>query len=109
LGEASIACFCGKHMLSYAQTPQKHMARHIEGPQGYTGGPNWPAAVLWRDTRGGAAAWKCAVSRNQAVLDQIFCRTPYCLRLRSTTSGLGTYHLWVCAPSSLVQVPVSGT
>jgi hypothetical protein len=38
-------------------------------------GPNGPAAVLW-DTRGGAAL-KCAVSQNPAVLDQIFCRTPW--------------------------------
>ena len=51
------------------------MPRHIEGPQGYTGGPNGPAAVL-QDTRGGAT-WKYAVSQNPAALDQIFCRTPY--------------------------------
>jgi hypothetical protein len=54
--------------------PKIHMPIHIEGPQGCTGGPNGPAAVL-RDTRGGIT-WKYAVSQNPAVLDQIFDRTP---------------------------------
>jgi hypothetical protein len=59
----------------YAQNPQEHMPRHIEGPRGYPGGPNGPAAVL-QDTRRGAT-WNHAVSHNPAVLDQILCRTPY--------------------------------
>jgi hypothetical protein len=61
--------------LDVLKSPKIHMPRHIEGPQGYTGGPNGPAAVL-QDTRGGAT-WKYAVSQNPAALDQIFCRTPY--------------------------------
>jgi hypothetical protein len=39
-------------MSRYAHLPPKrHVTRHIEGPQGYTGGPNGPAVVP-RDTRG---------------------------------------------------------
>jgi hypothetical protein len=50
-----------------SQTPSSYVAIRTEGPQGYPGGPNGPAAVL-KYTRGGAK-WKCAVSQNPAVLD----------------------------------------
>jgi hypothetical protein len=64
--------------------PKRHMPRHIEGPQGHTGGPNGPAAVL-QDTRGGVT-WKYAVSQNPAALDQIFDRTPYKREAASATN-----------------------
>jgi hypothetical protein len=61
--------------ISYVETPNSYGAIRTEGPQGYPGGPNGPAAVL-QGTRGGAT-WKNAVSQNPAVVDQIFDRTPY--------------------------------
>jgi hypothetical protein len=71
----------GKLLFHTPQTPNSYVAIRTEGPQGYPGGPNGPAAVL-QGTRGGAT-WKYAVSQNPAALGQIFCRTPYftCVRM----------------------------
>jgi hypothetical protein len=47
--------------------PSKYICQNISrGPQGYPGGPNGPAAVLW-DTQGGAT-WKCAVSQGDPAV-----------------------------------------
>jgi hypothetical protein len=64
---------------------QRYIPRHIEGLQGHPGGPNGPAAVL-QDTRSGIT-WKYAVSQNPAVLDQIFCRTPYAWKEKAAAPG----------------------
>jgi hypothetical protein len=49
-----IVSFCGKHMLLDMLKNPKYICQNISrGPQGYPGGPNGPAAVLW-DTQGGS-------------------------------------------------------
>ena len=54
-------------MLFDMLKPPKYICQNISrGGQGYPGGPNGPAAVLW-DTQGGAT-WKCAVSQDPAVV-----------------------------------------
>ena len=63
-------------MLFDVPKPPKYICENISrGGQGYPGGPNGPAAVLW-DTQGGAT-WKCAVSQNPAVVGPATQLPPY--------------------------------
>jgi hypothetical protein len=63
-------------MLFDMLKPPKYICQNISrGGQGYPGGPNGPAAVLW-DTQGGAT-WKCAVSQDPAVVGPATQLPPY--------------------------------
>jgi hypothetical protein len=67
----------GKLSFIRRKPPIIHTSRYVpRAPKSTPADPTGQRQCSKQETRGGAT-WKHAVSQNPAVLDQIFCRTPY--------------------------------